>query len=78
MEIINRLKSPTPTFHKKLRNIALTLAGIAGSIIGATSVAPPEIVFPEVLIQACWYIVVICGAIAGTAQTPVVDGKIIK
>ena len=74
MEFIKRLQSPTPDFHKKLRNMALIVSGIAGALIAATEAAPIE--FPEQMIQICWYILIIGGAIAGTAQTPVVDGKV--
>lgn len=78
MELIDRLKSPTPDFHKKLRNIALIAVSIAGAIIAGLAVVPAgvDLSVPPLVIQICWYIVVMGGAVAGVSQTPVVDGKI--
>ena len=43
MNIIKRVKSPTPKFFKVLRNIGLVLAAVGGTIL-ATPVALPVIV----------------------------------
>jgi len=71
MEIIDRIKSPTPAFHKKLQNIALAAIAIAGSIIGGLAAVPEgtDLAVPPMLIQGCWYVIVIGGAVAGTGQT---------
>ncbi len=75
MELIKRLQSPTPAFHKKLRNLALTLVGIAGALLAADA-ASEAFELTAMVSQICQYVVIIGGAVAGTAQTPVVDGKI--
>lgn len=75
MELIKRLQSPTPSFHKKLRNWAIALAGIAGSLLAADA-ALDTFEFPAMVTQICQYVSIIGAAVAGTAQTPVVDGKI--
>lgn len=43
MNIIKRVKSPTPKFFKVLRNIGLVLAAVGGTIL-ATPVALPVVV----------------------------------
>jgi hypothetical protein len=40
MEIVKRLKSPTPKFFKKVRNLGLVLTAIGTGIIGAPVVLP--------------------------------------
>jgi len=43
MKLVDRLKSPTPKFFRKLRNIGIALAAI-GSAIFATPISLPAIV----------------------------------
>jgi len=43
MEIVKRLKSPTPKFFKKVRNLGLVLTAIGTGIIGAPVVLPVAI-----------------------------------
>ena len=43
MNIIKRVKSPTPKFFKVLRNIGLVLAAVGGTIL-ATPIALPVVV----------------------------------
>ena len=43
MNIIKRVKSPTPKFFKVLRNIGLVLAAVGGTIL-ATPIALPVLV----------------------------------
>lgn len=40
MEIVKRLKAPTPKFFKKVRNLGLVLTAIGTGIIGAPVVLP--------------------------------------
>ncbi len=44
MNIIQRAKSPTPGFFKKLRNIGLTIAAIGAAILSAPVSLPATIV----------------------------------
>ena len=43
MNLINRLTSDTPTLFKKIRNIAIISAGVAGTILGFPFVVPGTI-----------------------------------
>jgi len=43
MEVVKRLKSPTPKFFKKVRNLGLVLTAIGTGIIGAPVVLPVAI-----------------------------------
>jgi hypothetical protein len=62
MELIDRIKAPTPKWWKKFRNTASVIAGIAGALI----VAP--IALPVGVVTALTYVAVVGGAVAGTAQ----------
>ena len=42
MEIINRFKSKTPLFFKKLRNIALSVSALCGTLSVSYSQLPSE------------------------------------
>ena len=63
--VIQRVKSPTPRFFKKLRNIGLTVAAIAGTIIAA------PIALPAVIVKVAGYLVVAGGVLSGASQTAV-------
>lgn len=58
MEVLERMSEPTPTFWKKVRNIAIALGSIGGAIL----VAP--IALPAAVITAAGYL-----ATAGTVAT---------
>jgi hypothetical protein len=60
MKIIDRLKQPTPTFFRKLRNIGIALAATGGAIIAA------PISLPALVITIATYLTV-----AGTVATAV-------
>ena len=60
MKIIDRLKQPTPTFFRKLRNIGIALAATGGAILAA------PISLPALLITVATYLTV-----AGTVATAV-------
>jgi hypothetical protein len=62
MELIDRIKSPTPKWWQKVRNVALIASGIAGGLL----VAP--IALPIGVVTALTYVAVVGGTIAGTAQ----------
>jgi hypothetical protein len=63
--IIQRVNAPTPKFFKKLRNIGLTVAAIAGTIIAA------PVALPAVLVKVAGYLVVAGGVLGGASQTAV-------
>ena len=62
MNIIKRVKSPTPKFFKVLRNIGLVLAAVGGTIL-ATPVALPAIV-----VTVGGYVAVAGGVISAVSQ----------
>jgi hypothetical protein len=64
-KVIQRVKSPTPKFFKKLRNIGLTVAAIAGTIIAA------PVALPAVVVKVAGYLVVAGGVLSGASQTAV-------
>jgi hypothetical protein len=63
--LVQRVQSPTPKFFKKLRNIGLAVAAIAGTIM-ATPVA-----LPAVVVKVAGYLVVAGGVLGGVSQTAV-------
>ena len=63
--IIQRVQSPTPKFFKKLRNIGLILAAIAGTI------ATAPIALPAVIIKIAGYLAVASGVASAVSQTAV-------
>jgi hypothetical protein len=62
MELIDRIKAPTPDWWKKVRNIAGTVAIVGGAILTM------PISLPVGVITAVTYTVVVAGTVAGTAQ----------
>ena len=54
-ELKQRLKSPTPKFFKKLRNIGIAVAAVA------TTIATAPVALPAVLVKIAAYL-----AVAGT------------
>ncbi len=63
--IFQRAAAPTPNFFKKLRNIGLAIAGIAGTIIAA------PVALPAILVKVAGYLVVAGGVLSGASQTAV-------
>ncbi len=64
-EIINRVNAPTPKFFKRLRNIGLALAAVAGTIIAA------PVALPAVIVKVAGYLAVASGVISAVSQTAV-------
>lgn len=64
-EIINRVNAPTPKFFKKLRNIGLALAAVAGTIIAA------PVALPAVIVKVAGYLAVASGVLSAVSQTAV-------
>lgn len=61
MEVVQRAKSKTPRFFRKLRNISLTLAAISGCILAA------PIALPAALITGAGYLA-LAGSVAGAVS----------
>lgn len=66
MNIAQRVKSPTPKFFKKIRNIGLALAAISGSILSA------PVALPAILLKVAGYLAV-AGTVAGTVSQTAVE-----
>ena len=66
-EIFKRLKSPTPKFFKRLRNISLILGAVATGIMTA------PITLPAAAITFAGYLLVGSTIAAGVSQLPVED-----
>ncbi len=62
MNIIKRVKAPTPKFFKVLRNIGLALAAIGGTILTA------PIALPVVVITIGGYVAVAGGVLSAVSQ----------
>lgn len=62
MNIIKRVKSPTPKFFKVLRNIGLVLATVGGTILAA------PIALPVVITTIGGYVAVAGGVLSAVSQ----------
>ena len=62
MNIIKRVKSPTPKFFKVLRNIGLVLAAVGGTILAA------PIALPAIVVTVGGYVAVAGGVISAVSQ----------
>jgi hypothetical protein len=69
MNILNRVKQPTPKFFKKLRAIGLILAAAGGAILGA------PIALPAGLITFAGYLTVGATVLTAVSQVTVEDEK---
>lgn len=67
MEIIKRIKSPTPAFFNKIKWVTGVLIGIAVALLAASGTGQLEL--SESIKQVCTYVVIVGGAVFGTAQT---------
>ena len=62
MNIIKRVKSPTPKFFKVLRNIGLVLAAVGGTILAA------PVALPTIVVTIGGYVAVAGGVISAVSQ----------
>lgn len=69
MTIIKRIQAPTPSFFKKVRNIALVLAAVSGSILAA------PVALPAVVVQLAGYLAVAAGVASAVSQVTTADEK---
>lgn len=67
MNIIERIKAPTPKFFKILRSIGLALLAISGSIITA------PVALPVAVVTVAGYVAVAGGLISAVSQITVDD-----
>ncbi len=65
MNIIKRVKAPTPKFFKVLRNIGLALAAVGGTILAA------PIALPVVVTSIGGYLAVAGGVVSAISQLTV-------
>ena len=68
MNIVQRVKSPTPKFFKKVRNIGIILATIATTIVTA------PVALTAVLLKIAGYLA-IAGGVAGAVSQTTVEGE---
>ena len=61
-EIIDRMKAPTPKFFKILRNIGLTMVGIAATVFAS------PVALPVVVVQVAGYVAVAGGVLGVISQ----------
>lgn len=64
-ETIERVKSETPDYFKKVRTIAIGLVTAATVIIGIST----QVFIPENIITVCTYVIAIGSTMGITAQT---------
>ena len=69
MNIVQRVKAPTPKFFKVLRTIGLALATVGGTIIAS------PIALPAGLVAAAGYLVLGGGVLSAVSQTAVQDDE---
>ncbi len=67
MKLAQRVKSPTPKFFKKVRNIGLALAAISATIL------TEPMALPAVVVKIAGYLAV-AGSVAGTVSQTAVEG----
>jgi len=65
MNLIERIKSPTPKFFKKLRNIGLILGATSAAILAV------PLALPVTLVTVAGYLAVIGGVVSAISQTAV-------
>jgi len=70
MNIINRVKAPTPKFFKVLRNIGLALAAVGGTILAA------PIALPVLVTTVGGYLAVAGGIISAVSQLTTTTEKV--
>lgn len=69
MNLIQRMKAPTPKFFKILRIVGLSLAAAGGTLLAA------PIVLPSAIITVAGYLTVAGGVLTAVSQTAVNSEK---
>lgn len=65
MNVIERMKAPTPRFFRVLRNIGLVLAAAGGALLAA------PIALPTAIVTVAGYLTVAGGVMTAVSQTAV-------
>lgn len=63
--VTTRMQKPTPRFFKKLRNIGVAMAAIAGTLLAA------PVALPAIFIKVAGYLAVAGGVMGTVSQTAV-------
>ena len=63
MNVVERVKAPTPKFFKTLRTIGLALAAAGGAILAS------PIALPAGLVAAAGYVILAGGVVTAVSQT---------
>ncbi len=69
MNLNNRFTSPTPKFHRKLRNFGLGLAAAGGAILAS------PIALPTAIVSLASYLIVAGSVASAVAQSVTADRK---
>lgn len=72
MNIIKRVKAPTPKFFKVLRNIGLALAAVGGTILAA------PIALPVIVNAIGGYLAVAGGVVSAVSQLTTKEDEILR
>ena len=67
MNVIERMKAPTPKFFKVLRTIGLSLAAVSGTLLAA------PIALPTILVTVAGYVAVAGAVATAVSQVAVED-----
>lgn len=70
LNLVERVKAPTPKFFKILRNVGLTLAAVSGAVLAA------PVALPAVVVTVAGYVGVAGGVLTTVSQTTVDDAKL--
>jgi hypothetical protein len=71
MTIAERIKAPTPSLFKKIRNIGMILASLSAAILAA------PVAIPAVIVQAAGYLAV-AGSVASAVSQVTTDEPVEK
>ena len=64
-QVLNRISQPTPSFFKRLRNVGIVLASVAGAVLAA------PIALPMAVINVAGYLTVAGGVLTAVSQMTV-------
>ena len=71
MNIIERVKAPTPKFFRILRSIGLLLLAVSGTIVAA------PVVLPAMVVNVAGYVAIVGGVISAVSQVSVKEDEIL-
>ena len=65
-QVLDRITQPTPRFFKRLRNVGIVLASVAGAVLAA------PVALPVAIVTAAGYLTVAGGVLTAVSQMTVV------